>query len=823
MDRNGAVYYQEIGSTEAPKEAPYYYITETYSSRRAESEFRAEYYDNSKLGENPQGCYNNEVVRENVVDDYLIDPTDGFINSVRCGCLPAIEGYLTSIRNILQAIKNCFESVLVTNEFDAGICKAILTQYLCDFVFDLLGCAVNSFSFEGGERDTGNTFRNFFTDLSSAGDKIKERAESRYGNTATFRALFNERQLIHSVCLAAFGYDWQPDLNAALSIGGGGFNIESTGIVAPATRRFMSFNPNNEGVATHVYHVGYFLTAGEDLNWQLELVCSTTNDCEPKDGFEGGWCDCARGSATVEQPPVFGPAGAAGQLENNVGIGITRSIAGGSLVGGESVGSGDGNPYQGREGEIYIDLDDPIRYDKVRLRWTPRDREGGKPGEILVPIRQEGLAPPAYCAFSVSLVKFSCGFNSPEDGFVFIEEVREWRSGKPSDEATGVEPFSLKEPIRYQIDYTYQTAENPEDDIPRYIRVQIKDENGDVILSEHTDDFQVQPGNGQVVLPFKEQGADDLVGGKEDVAVATSDSSRGSSKFDKLDLSVQGERRIEIKPGDKKQYLVFASQPEVNSDILSYIQVPEEDLGDGSNKKSITEYIEDKIEANKNNKQIFPESVTELNNDDKYEFKGVDTYLLNSEGCDSDLCVGYFVLESESDTESIEARCEDKDTLEWEATIQMMDGRLVNGKAQYVARQSPSLSNTRPTDVKANIVISCDTVKSSTNPDDSCSYDKELGDVCECGTEELTDAKIEDGFKVCIPTEDVIEEGATVGSLDFELSKQFRPCPTQDTQDGFISVDGNGKCFGGEVDDEDVLCGDGEYFNTELEECRTGN
>ncbi len=719
-DKAGGVYYTD--SSGQMKSAPYYYIdANSFNQSTGARDYKAKLYNDSTPGKKPTDCYSNEIIQGNNVQAYLVDPTDGFINSVRCVCIPAIEGYLISIKNILTAIKSCFESILISNEFDTGICKAILTQYLCDFVFDLLGCLVKSYSAQGAaSEEQGGPIKNFLGDLVSGGEKIKDKSMKRYGNTNSFRALFQERQLIHAICLAAFGYDWKPDLDSALSVGGKGFSINSTGIVAPSTRQFIAYNPNADGTATFVYHVGYFLTAGEALNYRVELVCSTTNDCDPAAGFINGICDCAQGTTSY---------GTATSVNASAGIGVVKILDSGALEGGDSVGSGGGNPYGPGKGDIYQSVNDPIRYDRVRLIWTPRNAAGGKPGEIVVPIRPEGLNAPATCLFSASLMKYSCGYNNPAEGYVYITGVKEVRNKVPSSSEVGTQPFTKNEPIVFQVAYVNQAPTDTDKEvIPRYLVTKICDDQGNCYATQTDGGDSIKVGTKTINVPFSQKTAEQYLGASSNSLVANDLNGvpKGVGGTSGPLTIISGERiNYAALSSNVDYYLVFNRKK--GDDKLYYTAISATDLMSGTNvisiESALTTRFSSSATANDNTKILgafsniaaIPNSQDSATQSLKYVFKGVNNYILTAKNCDVDNCLAVYKLSASTQKTSLQQRCitSKGEPLIWKAKFDFKDGVKTNGVYSISTRTSSSVSATRPTSKEVSFKVSCDDSETS--------------------------------------------------------------------------------------------------------------
>ncbi|HLC46725.1 MAG TPA: fibronectin type III domain-containing protein [Candidatus Nanoarchaeia archaeon] len=332
--------------------------------------------------------------------EYVVDPVStGFLTSVQCVCLPAISGYLTMWRNIFNAIKQCFQAILITGDGSAGMCRAVLTQYICDLALDAIRCVVNAFgSGEGGRQGPTSGIEKFMSSLSDAGESLKESVEGRYGASSIYKTMFVEKKLIHAACLYAFTGDFDLDIGGMLS-GTSALPVKSEGFVYPAERRFVGSNPLNNGYATYIYHVGAGLIAGADMNYQLELVCSDDNSCNDADGFVGGRCDCF------------------GKREETYRL--TRKFGPGRLSAGQMLGPS--------EGDIYEKIDNaPYRFDKVRLSWEYKDNNNKNVKDKIpedVSIRRVGDKEPVDCVFDVAIGTYHCEFTVGKRGYaVFSQE-----------------------------------------------------------------------------------------------------------------------------------------------------------------------------------------------------------------------------------------------------------------------------------------------------------------------------------------------------------------------------------------------------------------
>lgn len=324
--------------------------------------------------------------------EHVVDPTAGLISSVRCACVPAVTGHLQLWKNILTQVKGCFQTILVTGQPNSGLCRAVLTQYVCDLTLDAVKCFAQRYGAGGGLAKDREGVSGFLRAVTGAGAAVQNSIVNRYGRSALYNTLFNERKLVHAACLWAFTGDFDFDLEGALT-GVGAMPVESECVVYPATRRFMASNPVNRGLATYMYHIGAGLAAGSDLNYQLELVCSASTDCNPEE-FPGGKCDCYNHPGGEQTLP----------LTSELGNGFA---AAGEFIGGES-------------GDIYFPaLEHPFRYDRVRLKYQYRNNEG-KIQDVMCyndRVTSEGDKPPVDCSFDVIGGYFHCGVDVGERGY----------------------------------------------------------------------------------------------------------------------------------------------------------------------------------------------------------------------------------------------------------------------------------------------------------------------------------------------------------------------------------------------------------------------
>jgi len=376
----------------------------------------------------------------------VFDPTAGPYEALVGGCLPAITGYISHWESITEAVKRCLEMVRLNGEGTPGVCKAVLSYYVCDAIWDSLRCLGGGLT-AGTETDRPQSgMIQSLSRISQAASAVTDSVTGRYGETAMFDTMFRQRKLIHGACIGFFTGDMTEfDLNAMFSAEIGMPALRSEGLVSPATRRYLTSNPFNQGWATFMYHIGYALNAGSDLNYELKLVCSNDLSCpDSNNEANPGACDCyTRG----EQ--------------------LTRTIASGTLSAGDMANE-----------EKYIKLTEPVRYDKVVLEWTYTDNTGEQRTDRIVrPIKLVGESPPSHCGFSNVFGEYRCEFELGEEGAAFFigTPMPSPPAGRPRPDVFRV---GDKLVITGQIGVQMPEQGSP---VPRFLTVLMTSHNGELV------------------------------------------------------------------------------------------------------------------------------------------------------------------------------------------------------------------------------------------------------------------------------------------------------------------------------------------------------
>ncbi|MBI5397995.1 hypothetical protein HZB03_00895 [Candidatus Woesearchaeota archaeon] len=368
---------------------------------------------------------------------YIARPAGSMIQSLITLCLTGILSWLTNFRNMLGLLMQCFQSILVTGDGSAGQCQSIISQYICDIIYEAISCFVRRMGGPDGAQIGEGGIGGFFGAVSAAGREVDSDAKSRYGDTNFFTTQFTTEKLVHDVCVFAFTGEWPTDWGALLE-SQVTLPTASSAWVFPATRRWQSYDATSlpgglgvgQGQATYVYRIAYSLNAGADINFQLKLVCSQKDCPEGKDGK----CDCAHAPAASYIASGVTPF--AGDVYERVIPVHIDDRSGNCPV--------NGFLKQGKicSEDILVKVSAPVRFDKAVLSWTFVG--AGKGGQSAVPgataigsgnyysknvadpsalngfsevtLRELGGPPLGLCDFNLGKLSFLCGIELPSTG-----------------------------------------------------------------------------------------------------------------------------------------------------------------------------------------------------------------------------------------------------------------------------------------------------------------------------------------------------------------------------------------------------------------------
>ncbi len=395
--------------------------------------------------------------------EYIVKPNSGLWRAVQCICLPAVVGYLEHWRAIALAVKQCFDSIRVTGDYSSGICRAVLSRYVCDFLWEIISCFINVWSKPSGLRTRTGAIGEVFGAITGAGSDIMTEVKGRYGQTSTFNALFNEKKLIHGLCFMAFGLDYSLDMT---SLTQGAIEASTTDplpvLFEICEKRYLGFNPATtpRGLTSWEYHFGILAMASQDTNVKLELVCSQGFNCNT-DEYAFGECDCNRNPGASGKTTIRPSADACPGWKDRLARGDMINV----------------DCYHMQQAQQY-------RYDKaiLTLEWIDPGTKQPQKAEQECEINQIGQ-PPYFCKFDAFSLSFRCNFGDEPSG-IRITKIEPAYTKMTSENTPA---FGIGQTMSFKMDIQQMLPDDPaaQDQGIKFVAYEIKNSAGAVIASLH--------------------------------------------------------------------------------------------------------------------------------------------------------------------------------------------------------------------------------------------------------------------------------------------------------------------------------------------------
>jgi fibronectin type 3 domain-containing protein len=373
---------------------------------------------------------------------WIARPAGSMIQSLLTLCLTGILSWLGQFRNMLRLLMLCFQTILITGDGSSGQCQAIISQYICDIIYEVISCFISRMGGPEGATAGEGGISGFFGAVSAAGREVDSEAKSRYGDTNFFTEQFTTEKLVHDVCIFAFTGEWPTDWGALIEAQTT-IPVQSTAMVFPVTRRFQWYDANT-GHAKYVYRIGYSIFAGADINFRVKLVCTPGNCPAGKDGK----CDCGHANPASYFAQGVGPF-TGDVFSVNLPVHVDEASgncpANGVLKQGQTCSE-----------DLLLNLANmatPVRFDTAVVEWTYVGKQGGgsvqKGGfggggsssgnyysqNVADPDALSGFSqtsvnevsgpPMGFCDFDLGRLSFLCGFDIPQSGIArFVGEPK---------------------------------------------------------------------------------------------------------------------------------------------------------------------------------------------------------------------------------------------------------------------------------------------------------------------------------------------------------------------------------------------------------------
>ena len=239
-----------------------------------------------------------------------VNPNTQIIGAFQSVCLSGILKNLRMLQSMLAGIQACLIEAKYTGLHDAGMCKTLFTQQVCDLMYQGIAYLANSCvpedlskqGKEGSIADIGKVLSGGFSAMSEAVDSSFKDAVNDYGNPALNQYFKGGVQgFSQSICLAAFGYDFPLFSQDVLLDAAYSFPTKSFPVVAPATRELSSYDPTKQ-MAIFNYNIGAVIFPGCKIkSWSIKLKCiGPADNGNPNVDLScgGKGCDCLNSPGT---------------------------------------------------------------------------------------------------------------------------------------------------------------------------------------------------------------------------------------------------------------------------------------------------------------------------------------------------------------------------------------------------------------------------------------------------------------------------------------------------------------------------------------------
>lgn len=233
------------------------------------------------FGENDWALQNPLFALDNPEKTLIIDSSKDHIAAFQCVNLAGISNRLQFIKNLMTSLSTCLISVRTTGRGDAGACKELFTQYLCNSIWQAVrffvdkGCATS----EPGqltvpyEENLAEYIRVGFKSVHDSISDLQSTFAQEYGNAKLNELLgTGEESIARKVCLAAFGYDWEINVRNLVDAA---YSTPFATLVQGITksREFLTVNPLNLK-PKYEYRASWIINPGCDFErYEVYLSC----------------------------------------------------------------------------------------------------------------------------------------------------------------------------------------------------------------------------------------------------------------------------------------------------------------------------------------------------------------------------------------------------------------------------------------------------------------------------------------------------------------------------------------------------------------------
>lgn len=209
----------------------------------------------------------------------FVDPFKQHEASVQCVHLAGVSQRLKFLQNLMGSMSTCLKKVRISGGGDAGACKELFTQYLCNSIWQIVNFATNGCNpteFPETEKQNTNVLtyvKQGFKGVSESLSDLQSTITQEYGNAKLNELLgTGESSVARKICLAAFGYDWEINAKNLVDVA---YATPFSTLVQPITksREFLTVDPLSYR-PKYEYRASWIINPGCDFErYDVYLSC----------------------------------------------------------------------------------------------------------------------------------------------------------------------------------------------------------------------------------------------------------------------------------------------------------------------------------------------------------------------------------------------------------------------------------------------------------------------------------------------------------------------------------------------------------------------
>jgi len=209
----------------------------------------------------------------------FVDPFKQHEAAFQCVHLAGVSQRLQYIKNLMTSMSTCLIQVRTNGRGDAGVCKELFTQYLCNSIWRLIklfidGCSpYDPADIEKQDEDILEYVKQGFRGVYQSASDLQSQITEEYGNAKLNQILgTGEESVARKICLGAFGYDWELGLKTFIDAA---YTTPFATLVQPVTRsrEFLTVDPVTFK-AKYEYRSSWIINPGCDFErYDIYLSC----------------------------------------------------------------------------------------------------------------------------------------------------------------------------------------------------------------------------------------------------------------------------------------------------------------------------------------------------------------------------------------------------------------------------------------------------------------------------------------------------------------------------------------------------------------------